>query len=287
MRIGVKTVCDYRETPPPRLLAKHVACFWARSTDVREAGSPPRVLPDGCIDIVWIGDLPPSVAGPATNAVLPTLPPRSSIVGVRLHPGTAPSVLGLPANELLDKQVPLQDIWGAKQASVAAEVGGLPTVEAKLAAVESIVGGRLAASAPIDQLVVAAVAWLTRQPFATVGTLSEHSSLSERQLLRRFEAAIGYGPKTLQRILRFQRLLRLAGRATAGLADLAVTVGYADQAHMTREVTRLAGLPPTVLFAGSGSSATMSDSFKTEAASFAMLTGDLIGGRYLAGDPLA
>jgi AraC-like DNA-binding protein len=53
--------------------------------------------------------------------------------------------------------------------------------------------------------------------------------------------AVGYGPKTLARILRFRRLQALA---PAPLAELALDAGYADQAHMTAEVTRLAGVPP-------------------------------------------
>ncbi|WP_449064683.1 helix-turn-helix domain-containing protein [Planomonospora algeriensis] len=54
--------------------------------------------------------------------------------------------------------------------------------------------------------------------------------------------AFGYGPKTLQRVVRFQRALRLAGRGT-GLAEVALASGYADQSHMSNEVRRLAGVP--------------------------------------------
>ena len=58
----------------------------------------------------------------------------------------------------------------------------------------------------------------------------------------------GYGPKTLARILRMRRALDLA-RAGAPLAEVAVRSGYADQAHLTREVRDLAGVPPTRLLA--------------------------------------
>ena len=58
-------------------------------------------------------------------------------------------------------------------------------------------------------------------------------------------AAVGYGPKTLERVLRFRRFLDLAAREpAAGLAGLAAAAGYADQAHLTRECGRLAGAPP-------------------------------------------
>ena len=69
--------------------------------------------------------------------------------------------------------------------------------------------------------------------------------LSERSLRRRCHEAFGYGPKRLDRILRFQRFLDLARRARAPgaeLAALALAAGYADQAHLSREVRRLSSL---------------------------------------------
>lgn len=268
---------DYRELPPPRALAAHVACFWARSTGEHEADLRTRVLPDGCIDIVWIGDAAPSIAGPATQPVVPTLPPRSTVVGIRFRPGMASSMLGLPASELLNAEVPLRDVWGREASRLSARAGEPRAVEARLAAVEAALMDRLAVAVPADQLVGAAVVWLARHPAARVRKLSRLVSLSERQLLRRFEAAVGYGPKTLQRVLRFQRWLRLARQTPPGassLADLAAAAGYADQAHMTREVAGLAGVPPVSLLSEVGRVATMSDSFKTETAGRARLMGD-------------
>jgi len=72
--------------------------------------------------------------------------------------------------------------------------------------------------------------------------------ISPRTLRRRCQDAFGYGPKTLDRILRFQRFLKLAreGREPR-LAALAFEAGYADQAHLTREGRRLSGLSPTMV----------------------------------------
>jgi len=70
-----------------------------------------------------------------------------------------------------------------------------------------------------------------------------------RQLRRRFHDAVGYGPKTLQRVLRFQRFVR-ALDACGGACDLAASAaeaGYADQAHLTRECVALSGMTPAAL----------------------------------------
>ena len=100
---------------------------------------------------------------------------------------------------------------------------------------------------------------------ARLDELSGLSRLSERQIRRHFDEAIGYGPKKLQRILRLQRLLWLASQQSApvpNLAHLSSAAGYADQSHMTREVIALAGASPRQLLHGSRSSA-VSDLFKT------------------------
>jgi AraC-like DNA-binding protein len=76
--------------------------------------------------------------------------------------------------------------------------------------------------------------------------MADDLGLSERQLHRRCLVAFGYGPKTVQRVLRFQAALRDA-RAGRRLADVAADAGYADQAHMSREVRDLAGVPITAL----------------------------------------
>ena len=78
--------------------------------------------------------------------------------------------------------------------------------------------------------------------------LGRRSGLSERQLRRRFVDAVGYGPKTLARVLRFQRFLALAAHGR-DLGASALDAGYADQAHLTRECRRLSGRTPAELVA--------------------------------------
>lgn len=80
----------------------------------------------------------------------------------------------------------------------------------------------------------------TRSPRSGVAATAAWLGLSERQLRRRCLSAFGYGPKTLQRVLRFQRPLRLA-RDGVPFADVAARGGFADQAHLSREVRELSG----------------------------------------------
>ncbi len=186
-----------------------------------EEDSVVRVLPDGCADVVWVDDRAPFVAGPDTGPVCRSLRAGSVVVGLRFRPGAAAAALGLPTSELRDLQVPLEDVW---KGGVAELVRRLPEVE------------------PPDPLVSEAVRRLGR-PGSRVRSLSDALHVSERQLRRVFREAVGYGPKTLDRVLRFQRFLSLR-RAGWELAAAAAELGYADQAHLTREAVRLSGLSP-------------------------------------------
>jgi len=233
----------YREVSLPPALAEHVAAVWLRDGTTGE--HPMRVLPDGSADIIWRDDggtVTTLVAGPDTGAQLAPLPPGSRMVGVRFVPGAAGAVLGIPLDELRDQRVPLTELWGPGAGDLAEQAAEAARPELVLAeAVERHIAEPPdpTASAVAHRLELAAGPGVVAQLAADVG-------LSERQLQRRCHIAFGYGPKTLQQVLRFQRALRLA-RAGGRLADVAAEVGYADQAHLARETRRLAGVPLTDL----------------------------------------
>ncbi len=253
----------YRELPPPPRLARHIACLWVQTVGPRARVH--RVVPDACADVLSIAGGAPFVVGPASGAALVRLPAGAVVVGARFRPGRAPAALGAPADALLDRDVALEDLWGRPVAARLHEaLLAEASVEGKIAALAEVVAARLAAPAAIDPLVAAGVAWLARRPGRPVDDLARAVGLGGRQLLRRFQAAVGYGPKRLQRVLRLQRLLVLARPpGKRSLASLAADAGYVDQAHMTREVVALAGLPPRPLLAGDFAPDAMSEFFKT------------------------
>jgi AraC-like DNA-binding protein len=208
------------------------AVVWERRAD-REA----RVLPDGCMDLIWsAGGL--LVAGPDTEAHLAGGTGGWTVTGLRLAPGTGPAVLGVPAHALRDLRVPLDAVWAPAVARpVADRVASAGAVGPVL---EAVAAARLREAGGPDPL-LAAVATLLGSG-AAVTAVAREVGLSERQLRRRSLVAFGYGPKTLARVLRMQRALDLA-RAAVPFADTAARAGYADQPHLAREVRRLAGVP--------------------------------------------
>jgi AraC-like DNA-binding protein len=258
---------QYRELAPHPSLVTHLLCTWTQCISDGRMEYPHRILPDGCVDIVWVNDTAPVVAGPATRACIASLPPRSLLVGVRCRPGLAASLLGVPAIELLNQEIPLRDVCARLAAPLSSPVAEQQSVTGKLAGIEAALTTHLAATGPADTLVTACIAWFAQHPRGRVHQLSRMMDLSSRQLQRRFSTAVGYGPKTFQRILRLQRVLALARKTqvfNGKLSLLALETGYADQAHMTREIQRLAGQQPTALLSKVDTTLGMSDLFKTE-----------------------
>lgn len=237
-------VTGYRERPPAADLAGRVACVWS---DRHEA--PPRtkpIVPDACIDLIWSShDGSIHVAGPDTEPFPVTLRPGEEFAGVRFRPGAAAAVLGLPAGAIRDTRVPLPELWG-READRYAEALGQNAAD-RAHTLERLVRRRVLDAGRPDPAATAVVRRLaTDRKARAVRTLAGELGYSERHLLRRCRDAFGYGPKTLQRILRFQQARRLIA-AGSPLADVAASAGYADQAHLTREVQRLGGRPPSGL----------------------------------------
>jgi AraC-like DNA-binding protein len=227
----------YRERPA-RLPG---AVLWTRTTD----GGPYRVLPDGCMDLLWIeGEL--VVAGPDTRAYVSASEPGVRLAGIRFAPGIGPELLGVPAREVRDARVPLADLWSlSRSRRLADRIGSAPDPGRALdAAVVSLSDrhGRLDTTA--DRVVAVVISGLRRG--AGVRAIARTAGLSERQLHRRCLDAFGYGPKVLARVLRMNEALDRA-RSGLPLAQVAAATGYADQAHLTREVKALTGVPPRVL----------------------------------------
>jgi AraC-like DNA-binding protein len=230
----------YRERPPPASLRDVLACTWTRrpSAGLTDA----RIVPDACVDVVWREDGVLQIAGPDTAAVR-VRTGGLRYVGARFVPGAAAVLLGWPASALRDLRVDLADLWGRGRAGHLADRLAAAPERAEQILVQEI-QQELERASPPDPLVRTLVGRLGRGHLRVAAAAAD-LGLSERQLRRRCEAAVGYGPKTLDRILRFQRFRALARRTGAPLVELALAAGYADQAHLNREYMRLAGATPS------------------------------------------
>ena len=236
----------YREWAAPPALRSALACLW--SSRIPAELSPPvqpdtLVLPDGCADIIWQHGRGAFVAGPDTGPVpVPTEPGRSWWVC-----GSGPAWAAACSVSRSANYGTSASTWPTCGPNW---TGPCPPTSTRDQAVGRLtrLTGQLAEATSADRAVRRAC-HLLASPAARTEYVSDEVGLSPRQLRRRCEAAVGYGPKMLQRVLRFRRFVSLVD-ATGGATDLAeaaVSSGYADQPHLTRETVQLAGLTPAAL----------------------------------------
>jgi len=241
--VDIRTLpSGYTEWGAPAALRDAVACLWAQVNDssAERAG---LVLPDGCTDLIWEQGRGTYVAGPDTGPVATTMAAGAVILGVRFRPSAGGPALGIPLSELRDLRADLADLRPAQARQLTASLDPQVAADQMLDMTATLV----ADGAP-DPAVTWAVR-LLRDPATRAEDVAAEVGLSLRQLRRRCQAVVGYGPKTLQRVLRFRGFVsRVDARPEVlDLAAIAAEAGYADQAHLTRECGRLSGMTPAAL----------------------------------------
>lgn len=248
----------YRELAPAPALRPYIRCYWTLDAPANEAASAQRVLPDGCVEIVInLGDRfvrrgetgtierQPRLllVGPTTRHM--SIAPIGSIrlIGIRFVPGGAFPFLTISPAELRDTAPALDDVAPPLEAGVIERLAiAAPGLETCI--LDESLGRRLARARRVtDRRVLASVraTYLAAQPLR-VDALVALTGLGARQIERTFRDSVGFGPKTLCRLARFQRVVRtLESPDRLGWAGIAAQHGYADQSHLAREFREFAG----------------------------------------------
>ncbi|HEX8629312.1 MAG TPA: helix-turn-helix domain-containing protein [Catenuloplanes sp.] len=176
---------------------------------------------------------------------------RQSGVQVALSPLGARALLGLPAGELASTDVDAGEVWGPFARELRDRVLAADGWQQRFTVLDGLLLRRIDADVCLAPEVVRA--W--RRVVGSAGgvpvsAIAREVGWSGRYLSRRFAVEIGLTPKAAARVARFDRARRLLQRAAGtggnpGLATLAATCGYYDQAHLAREFGAFAGCSPS------------------------------------------
>ena len=261
---------SYVERAPVPALAALVSAVFIQRVAPGGSAVRHRHVPNGSTELTCRIGTAPTVLGPLTRPSTQVLAPGTTVVGLRLRPGAAPAVLGMPASQFAGLELGADAFWGGTAHALGELVAAAPSPQRALAVLQAYVVDRRRDASRPDPLVAAAVRRLMpgrpggvpaltgelatglTGELATglTGELATALHVAERSLRRRCVAAVGMPPKTLHRLLRFQGVLAAAQRAIArgqspaegGLARLAADAGYADHPHLDRECRRLTGV---------------------------------------------
>ncbi|RWM23218.1 MAG: AraC family transcriptional regulator [Mesorhizobium sp.] len=241
---SVTDICGYRETMPGRFRSVECASLTV-----------PLVISFAEPFVIGLGKEPGDndrfasfAAGLYAGPVVIESFGGACCVQVNFTPLGARRFFGLPMSELTDRMVGLDDVLGLEGIMLRERLGNALGWSARFAIVETFVAARLAEARETQ----AEIAWAYDRIIVSggrirVSSLADRLGWSRKHLLGKFSNAIGVGPKTLSRIVRFDRALGLSRRHKSDWADIAADCGYADQAHLVREFRDLAGETPTAL----------------------------------------
>jgi AraC-like DNA-binding protein len=174
------------------------------------------------------------------------------VAGVAFRPGGTLPFFAVPASQLRDRDVALDDLWGWRATGrLREQLLAAATDDAVLDALE----GALRAAwreTDVHRAVAHALRAVGRDPaLARMTRVADAAGLSQRRLAEHFKHAVGVTPKRYCRLLRFQQVVRTAHPARAlDWTTVAAACGYFDQAHLIHEFREFSGMTPSAYAAG-------------------------------------
>jgi len=208
--------------------------LWAAGRSLATSGLLPRVC----------------VVGPVTQARILRVGRSVHAVGAGLLPMLTPVVFNVPASELVDRIVPLQDLWTRDEvARLFASLSCLEIPRCLSVLKDALVAriGQPGSRETVGQTAPGLIKLHAGR--VSIEDMARSHGLSRQQFARRFSAAAGLPPKLFARITRFQTLVHaLLATDVSRWAALSPAVGFYDQAHMINEFRAFAGSPPTLFF---------------------------------------
>jgi len=235
---------SYAEVLPIARLRSHFLCAWVNGVAADHQG-PIAIVPDGCVDLLW-RDERFLIVGPDARAAYPDLKPGGAVLGLRFKPGAAQRWLRLSMAELVGREVDMADIWGGKARVIAGQLAEAGSDMERLRLLQHLLSDLPAVNEnpPHEAGIIFGVTRANAaDPQGGIAHIRDALGISERSLRRKCHEVFGYGPKTLHRILRLQAFMAAVRKDGAqGLGSLAFAAGYADQAHMSREIRDLCGM---------------------------------------------
>lgn len=238
----------YEELPPPAALAAYIACCWSFEIPPGTEPFAHALIPDGSVHVVLarLAALPLHrvvVRGPTATARWVTLQPGDAFRGVRLRPGASEALLGIAPGALDGQSLPLTSVHPPLAASLDAPLAAARTAEEIHGALTQGLALLASGARPPDPVIRSCVMeLLDTHGNARIGELAQAAGISERQLRRRFLSAVGLTPKHFSRSIRVRAAcITLAQSPSASLASVALEAGYADQAHLSREIAAVFG----------------------------------------------
>lgn len=249
---------DYNTFEPAEDLQAFIKCYWTLEGEINEKQV---IVPDGCMEMIFhYGDLYRQYTDHGNSILQPRcfvfgqltklleIEPtgNTGIFSVRFHPNGFLPLAGIPIKEMENTAVPLEKVFGKDGLEIGRKILSANSVSERIKLIETFLLSRLTSADAVDRIVTSAVETiLTANGQLSVDELSRRSSITRRQLVRKFTSAIGLSPKQLSKTIRLQATLKiLLNNQFTSLTALAYENEYYDQAHFIKDFKEFTGYTP-------------------------------------------
>ena len=227
---------------PAVRLARFVSQYWL---SLNNSAALYTALPDGCVDLVMEVTAGSSRSWVYGTTTLPTNVPcaaGSHYLGIRFQPGQSRHFIRAAANEITDSCADLRALMEFPSDRIATRIAS----EALFDELDAILSGLLAHAPPVASYIDGIIEHVdVRHGLVRVDDVASRFGKSRRQMERAFLQTVGVPLKFFCMISRLRHAAQLIVHPSErSLTAVANDAGYSDQAHMTRDFTRLAGVSP-------------------------------------------
>ncbi|MCP3027760.1 helix-turn-helix transcriptional regulator [Halobacillus sp. A5] len=247
----------YKEHRPNNTLSPYAACYWSLDYYASNQQQTHRVLPDGCVDIIFDLTAPSLskgafVTGLMTRFEALTFSSNQHFLGIRLFSNHARCFIKYPVLEFQQERVNLEDIWGEDALRFTEEIQEAQGTKERIEKVEIKLTQLLKDmdNPSGSELLQTSMQYIySGNGMNSIQSLANQLSYSERNIRRTFQRELGISPKEFSRVIRFQSLLKeLHLTHHPNLTNIALKYGYYDQAHFINEFKQFYGLVPGIVF---------------------------------------
>lgn len=239
-----------REYRPAQSLLDQIDSYWFSRNNTGETIDFP-VVPDGCSDIIFYlnrsvllpGRDDTFISGAMEYAEIVQSEPGTELFGIRFRPGQLSFFLNLDMSSFTNRMITLASVHEERYHDLIID---------RFADSETIISNMntvletLYRDVEIDQTFIDIIEKICSDPEVEISQLAASSAYSMKTLERACKRRIGYTPKKLARIMRFQKAHKsIQNREMVNLIAVAHNSGYFDQAHFNREYKKFVGFSPT------------------------------------------
>jgi AraC-like DNA-binding protein len=246
----------YAEHCPSPILRPFIECIWTLCGTLESApAQPERILPDGCMELVFHRSTPFERAGERQGAAFiigqmsepafVTMSHQVEVLGVRFQPGGAYAFFDVSMRELANLFLDIRLLAGSFGREFEERVLHASTLTSAVQIASRELERRLKPLRPEGLRARELAACQIREHGnVSIRELAAKAGISERQLEREFNHFVGLTPKLFSSILRFQRVFTAIERDSEWV-NVALECGYYDQSHLIADFRRFSGSTPT------------------------------------------